>query len=222
MAPVWKFSTVLFFKDYQIFLMRTNEPFCFRVGTLVIPSIQSRVTSGVLTTLKWPNDVLIGEEKVCGILIEVEGDYMLIGIGCNIMTAPAVENVGTENGRQATCLSRHITGCEVRTVTESGDSAPSDDTCPYLGNLHKEIAAEIYGALSSYTLWPHDSSEQVVVDFERYMSFSTQRLRGDTAAGPEIIPLGVNKDGTLQVRKRTYRLYYLFNKKTLFLMTTSC
>ena len=150
--------------------------------------------------MKWPNDVLIGEEKVCGVLIEVEGDYMLIGIGCNIMTAPAIENVGADNGRQATCLSRHITGCEASTVTQSGDSAPTADTCPYLGNLHKEIAAEIYGALSSYTLWPHDTAEQVVVDFERYMSFSTQRLRGDTAAGQEIIPLGVNKDGTLQVR----------------------
>jgi len=40
--------------------------------------------------LKWPNDVLIEEKKVCGTLIEVENDYMLIGIGCNVVTAPEV------------------------------------------------------------------------------------------------------------------------------------
>ena len=160
--------------------MKIHELSYVRVGTLVIPSIQSRVTSGALTTLKWPNDVLIGEEKVCGVLIEVDGDNMLIGIGCNIMTAPAVESVGIDNGRQATSLSRHITGCEGSTISESGESASSAETCPYLGNLHKEIAAEIYGALSSYTLWPTDTAEQVVVDFERHMSFSPQKLRGDS------------------------------------------
>ena len=181
----------------------------FRVGTLVIPSIQSRVTSGALTTLKWPNDVLIGEEKVCGVLIEIEGDNMLIGIGCNIMTAPGVESVGADNGRQATCLSRHIAGCDGSVVSESGESAFVADTCPNLGNLHKEIAAEIYGALSSYTLWPTDTAEQVIVDFERYMSFASQRLRGESAAGQSIIPLRVNKDGTLQVRNSSSQFLYM-------------
>jgi biotin-(acetyl-CoA carboxylase) ligase len=172
--------------------------FC-RVGTLVIPSIQSRVSSGALTALKWPNDVLIGEEKVCGVLIEVEGDFMLIGIGCNIMTAPPVETTGLNNGRQSTCLARHITSCGSSDADADVQIEILTDTCPSLGELHKEIAAEIYGALSTLILQPKETAEQVVVDFERYMNFAPQRLRGDTDAGDTVTPLKVNKDGTLQV-----------------------
>lgn len=181
------------------------------MGTLVIPSIQSRVTSGDLTKLKWPNDVLIGEDKVCGVLIEIEGDFILIGIGCNIMTAPVVDSVGPENGRQATCLIRHISECTGAGASAGESSSSSNgiadnqaimtssDTCPSLGELHKEIAAEIYGALSSYALQHNDTTEQVIADFERYMNFSPQRLRGDNSAGHTVTPLKVNRDGTLQV-----------------------
>jgi hypothetical protein len=190
------------------------------VGTLVIPSIQSRVTSGALTKLKWPNDVLIGEEKVCGVLIEIEGDFILIGIGCNIMTAPVVESVGPENGRQATCLIRHVAECYG--ASESSSSSGSDGviedraitssgTCPSLGELHKEIAAEIYGALSSYALQHSDTTEQVIADFERYMNFSPQRLRGETSAGHTVTPLKVNKDGTLQVSTSYFFFLSLFS-----------
>jgi len=33
--------------------------------------------------LKWPNDVLIDGRKVAGLLAEVEGDYLILGIGLN-------------------------------------------------------------------------------------------------------------------------------------------
>lgn len=36
------------------------------------------------TTLKWPNDVLIGELKVGGILVERSGELVVIGLGLNI------------------------------------------------------------------------------------------------------------------------------------------
>ena len=87
---------------------------------MIIPSIQSRVTSGQPVALKWPNDVLIGEEKICGVLIEVEGDFMIIGIGCNVLTAPVVESTGGDNGRTATCLARHMDCSKEATETASG------------------------------------------------------------------------------------------------------
>lgn len=34
--------------------------------------------------VKWPNDVLIGGEKVCGILVETGDDHLIIGIGINV------------------------------------------------------------------------------------------------------------------------------------------
>lgn len=144
--------------------------------------------------LKWPNDVLIGEEKICGVLIEIEDDFMIIGIGCNIMTAPTVENSGDDNGRPATCLASHI-DCS----SDNSSSSPND-TCSAIGHLHKEIASEIYDALSAHILQPVDTAERVVFDFERYMNFAPQKLRGQHAAGEIVTPLRVNKDGTLQVR----------------------
>jgi BirA family biotin operon repressor/biotin-[acetyl-CoA-carboxylase] ligase len=36
--------------------------------------------------LKWPNDVLLGEQKVCGILAELTGDAIVLGIGLNVTT----------------------------------------------------------------------------------------------------------------------------------------
>ncbi|BBO88199.1 biotin--[acetyl-CoA-carboxylase] ligase [Desulfosarcina ovata] len=46
--------------------------------------------------LKWPNDILVGQQKICGILSQMntEGDHvdhMAIGIGLNVNNAPETE-----------------------------------------------------------------------------------------------------------------------------------
>lgn len=41
------------------------------------------------TFLKWPNDVLLDGRKCAGILLEREGDRLVVGIGVNIASAPA-------------------------------------------------------------------------------------------------------------------------------------
>ncbi len=40
--------------------------------------------------LKWPNDVVIGTAKLAGILLEREGDAVVVGIGANLASAPSV------------------------------------------------------------------------------------------------------------------------------------
>ncbi|MGH7042110.1 MAG: biotin--[acetyl-CoA-carboxylase] ligase, partial [Acetobacteraceae bacterium] len=43
----------------------------------------------VRSSLKWPNDVLIGGGKVSGILIETAGSAVILGIGINVQRHPA-------------------------------------------------------------------------------------------------------------------------------------
>lgn len=45
-----------------------------------------REVTGLAAELKWPNDVLIGDRKVCGILLEVgsDGESVVVGIGLNV------------------------------------------------------------------------------------------------------------------------------------------
>jgi BirA family biotin operon repressor/biotin-[acetyl-CoA-carboxylase] ligase len=38
----------------------------------------------VRVTLKWPNDVLVGERKLGGILVEGRGDALIVGVGLNV------------------------------------------------------------------------------------------------------------------------------------------
>lgn len=195
-----------------------------RMGTLIVPSIKSRVSSGHdQVRLKWPNDVLIGDKKICGVLIEVDGDRVVVGIGCNVQQAPVVESSGQQYGRLATCLAEHqrssggdSSGDNSGIISGGGSSSSSCgegkdqkiDTCSAEHglldpNTHKEIAAEIFGALSAW-LRPspgdEDSAEAVIKDFERDMDLSQQRLRGESGPGETIVPLRLNKDGTLRVR----------------------
>ncbi|MES2303762.1 MAG: biotin--[acetyl-CoA-carboxylase] ligase [Pseudomonadota bacterium] len=45
--------------------------------------------------LKWPNDLLVGEAKLAGILLERQRDTVVVGIGVNLAQAPAVPGRAT-------------------------------------------------------------------------------------------------------------------------------
>jgi BirA family biotin operon repressor/biotin-[acetyl-CoA-carboxylase] ligase len=66
-------------------------------------------------SLKWPNDVLIGDQKVCGILVESAQrarNAYLLGIGINV----SGEFGGSEFAFRATSIGSHIKG-EIDTVS---------------------------------------------------------------------------------------------------------
>ncbi len=48
-----------------------------------------RDVAAVDAQLKWPNDVLVGEGKLAGILAEAAADAVVVGIGVNVSTEPA-------------------------------------------------------------------------------------------------------------------------------------
>jgi BirA family biotin operon repressor/biotin-[acetyl-CoA-carboxylase] ligase len=43
-----------------------------------------RQVTGVPAVLKWPNDLLVGDRKLAGILAEQSGDAIVVGIGLNV------------------------------------------------------------------------------------------------------------------------------------------
>jgi BirA family biotin operon repressor/biotin-[acetyl-CoA-carboxylase] ligase len=78
-------------------------------GALAVADTVADLLNGAAAlTLKWPNDVLLGGEKVSGILLEsadsqggaASGPALIIGIGINLQSRPAAPVV-------ATCLADH-------------------------------------------------------------------------------------------------------------------
>ncbi len=54
-----------------------------------------RQATGLQAQIKWPNDVLIGGKKVCGILCEAGAHHLIAGIGLNVrQTAVDFEGMG--------------------------------------------------------------------------------------------------------------------------------
>lgn len=43
--------------------------------------------AGVRPDLKWPNDLVVGDAKLAGVLAEVDGDAVVVGLGLNVAAA---------------------------------------------------------------------------------------------------------------------------------------
>jgi hypothetical protein len=142
--------------------------------------------------LKWPNDVLINGRKVCGVLIEIEKNRMLIGIGCNVGSAPEVAHQATTSssssstsasadatkdiGRPSACLSDFNPYIqEYYTRNES----VKPDTPHGTGSPHHSLARNIYHSISG---WASAHSFG-------YLGTTLDVCSGESAAGelPEVI-----------------------------------
>jgi BirA family biotin operon repressor/biotin-[acetyl-CoA-carboxylase] ligase len=64
----------------------------FVAALAVYEAVVARIGSPRELELKWPNDVLLGGDKFCGLLLEREGETVVVGIGVNLAAAPTVED----------------------------------------------------------------------------------------------------------------------------------
>ncbi len=65
----------------------------FVVGLSLLEAVRE-LAPQVDVCLKWPNDVLVGGGKVSGILLEkAAGNYLVVGVGVNIVAAPQCDNI---------------------------------------------------------------------------------------------------------------------------------
>lgn len=140
-------------------------------------------------------------------LIEMEGDYLLVGIGCNVMSLPEIPSTGENGGRLATCLreyneemsalwKEYLPVRETRPPESSGYQLATE---VHQVDFHKKLALEI---ISSFRDWlqQFDRNDVVIEDFSRLMDYSPQKRRDLLEDGKNIvIPLGLNSDGTLRV-----------------------
>ena len=86
------------------FPLKKNFPafneFTFISPTIIYKAIKSFCKSCEIS-FKWPNDILINNKKICGILQEVirtnNRDYLIIGMGINLVTNPKIKGLKTTN-----------------------------------------------------------------------------------------------------------------------------
>ncbi|MEF2964319.1 biotin--[acetyl-CoA-carboxylase] ligase [Paenibacillus sp. M1] len=105
-------------------LLRPRRPLAFAPQLTLLTAVAVcraiRKVSGADAGIKWPNDILIGGKKVCGILIESAGEdemikYCIAGIGIDVNLEP--EDIPAELRSVATSLKiesgRHIDRAEL-------------------------------------------------------------------------------------------------------------
>lgn len=108
------------------------------------------------SSLKWPNDVLVGEKKAGGILVEsVWGDapFAVVGIGLNVASAPVPE--ATTTGARVDARALRDALVERVRAWESGGSEP----------LLAEIR-EVCSTLGKVVEWADGAGRAVDVDVD--------------------------------------------------------
>ncbi len=73
----------------------------FVAALAVYEAILAHLAQPVVLSLKWPNDVLLAGAKFCGILLEREGDWAVLGVGVNLAAAPALPDRETRSLAQS-------------------------------------------------------------------------------------------------------------------------
>lgn len=75
--------------------LRDNDPpaqgLALMMAICLVDSLGDMIVDGGARRffrIKWPNDILIGGAKVAGILLERFRDYVVIGVGVNLVVAP--------------------------------------------------------------------------------------------------------------------------------------
>lgn len=87
---------------YASFIYSTDDERDPRLSYVVAVAVAETLSAfGITPQIKWPNDILIDDKKVCGILIEYAGNFVIVGIGINLKSNPSIENYKT------TCVDKY-------------------------------------------------------------------------------------------------------------------
>ncbi len=87
----WHDGSGNFMGSTVVALGKGNPPpasLSFVAALAVGQAIDEALDGACRPKLKWPNDVLLDGGKVSGILLEMVGDHVVVGIGVNLVSAP--------------------------------------------------------------------------------------------------------------------------------------
>ena len=159
-----------------------EKPYLTRmVGLAALAVVDALQTRGLITQVKWPNDVLLNGRKVAGILVESvwsgeEVDCLVIGIGINVLkeAVPAAELLQFPS-------------------TSLEESLGSDVSPEVI--LHDILA----GILA---LRPHIGSDSFIASWEKALAFRGEQVQIAQGNGNSSIGklLGLEPDGSLRLR----------------------
>ena len=174
-----------------------------RIGSLVASRVQELLDrckaideSGVapMVTVKWPNDVLVNEKKISGVLIESSSNgWFLIGIGVNIAYAPVVPSSGPNHGRTSTCVQEY---CPSRDWNRQ-----ADDKARQLG---VDLATDLTQWLQKMTTGasPQEASSSVLNDWKKYVDWDMELVMRDTPNRERVRMIDLLPDGRIQVARK--------------------
>ena len=82
------------FMGSTLIQMRDEDPpassLSLIAGLALIEAIRVEAPAAPIS-LKWPNDLMLGDAKLAGILLERSGDRVVVGFGVNLAAAPDIE-----------------------------------------------------------------------------------------------------------------------------------
>lgn len=143
-------------------------------GVAVVTAVREQ--AGVPARLKWPNDVLVGERKLAGILAEAHGDAVVVGVGLNValhqdeLPVPAATSLLIEDAKstdRAALLAAILTGLARRYQAWRADPDGADlreDYLRWCATLGREVRVELPGgAVLTGTAEDVDDAGRLVV-----------------------------------------------------------
>ena len=162
-----------------------EKPYITRiVGLAALAVTDSLRTYGLVSEIKWPNDILLNGRKVAGILVESvwtgeDVDCLVIGIGVNVLkgAVPSAEFLQFP----ATSLEESV--------------GPEVDREKVLRDILAGIIA----------LRPHIVSDSFIASWEKSLAFRGEQVRVDQGDGSTLTGklLGLESDGSLKLGDET-------------------
>jgi len=154
-------------------------------------------------TVKWPNDVLVNQKKIAGVLIESDQDhsgcyYYLVGIGINYKYAPMVNTTGSQMGRESTCICDYIPS--ISTVDEDENENENDATSTAKAmELGQNVARDVMDWVKLQKSWD-GAADAIVPNWERHFECGTKLIMRDDPNQEVVMSVGIEKDGQLRVK----------------------